>query len=397
LGVAMGVKESDNYHTGGEGGGADNHDLRSRRSWGQWFQNGVEDFRSNYISSSTTDRLSRRSKEFVEEHVPSFSRALAAGSRTHVLLALVVVLSIFTVVHYILQPPNTGLDVNLVPAPSLCASQDDMYDTATRLCQVGNKYAYWYLRNKDWVQCAPNVPGYKMLLASGDMQSNYWYPFSKAKTVKEFYDTCIPQCATDEDTYHSTKDLCMVTDGVLITWLSGDGQYCGQGTIGEKAINRATASLRNAKGYWYAPDAAGKVRELLETCHGQCAKGDVELHDHAHCQVMNSLALQFIGGRGGTCDTRLPGYRLLSAMGSTKDVQGAYMYAKTTGDELEQFYLSCMRGWESKGHAGAHAMPHNAETIGGHSLGAYAASQARSQEMKRWDEALLDADYRRRR
>eukprot|EP00961_Rhodomonas_salina_P073624 989391-Rhodomonas_salina.3 len=70
----------------------------------------------------------------------------------------------------------------LVPAPSLCASQvgahrqptvpsqffsrakeckpdcsffrvqDDMYDTASRLCQVGNKYAYWYLRNKNWVQ-----------------------------------------------------------------------------------------------------------------------------------------------------------------------------------------------------------------------------------------------------
>jgi hypothetical protein len=32
------------------------------------------------------------------------------------------------------------------------------------------------------------------------------------------------QCATDEDTYHASKDLCSVTDSVLIQWLNGDGQ-----------------------------------------------------------------------------------------------------------------------------------------------------------------------------
>jgi hypothetical protein len=67
------------------------------------------------------------------------------------------------------------LNANMVPAPALCASQDDMYDTATRLCRVGNKYAYWYMLHKDWVQCAPNLPGYAVLEKSVDANGNYWY------------------------------------------------------------------------------------------------------------------------------------------------------------------------------------------------------------------------------
>jgi len=267
-----------------------------------------------------------------------------------------------------------------------------MYDTASRLCQVGNKYAYWYLRKKTWVQCAPNVPGYKYLLRT-ETQGVYRYPFDKSKIVREFYDTCIPECATDEDTYHSAKDLCMVTDGVLITWLNGDGQHCGKGSIGEKAIRRATASVTNPTNYWYAADAANKVRELLETCHGTCAQFDAELHDHAHCQVINPLALHFLQGDGGTCDTSLPGYRLISPMGTTKDVANTFMYPKSTGDEVENFYLSCMKGWSRKGRAGVTALPHAAETVQGKTLRAYQAAQASQQEMKRWEDAVLAADY----
>jgi hypothetical protein len=36
-------------------------------------------------------------------------------------------------VHYVIMPAP---GMNLVPAPALCASQDDMYDTATHQCQV---------------------------------------------------------------------------------------------------------------------------------------------------------------------------------------------------------------------------------------------------------------------
>jgi len=387
------VKETDNYHTGGGGDeGVHDHDLRSRRSWFSSLRNGIEDLQTNYLNNSTTERLSRRGKEFVDEHVPSFSRALAAGSTPHIALAMLVALTLFSIVHWVLQPPSTGMSQTLVPAPSLCASQDDMYDTASRLCQVGNKYAYWYLRNKNWVQCAPNIPGYKYLLNT-ENQGSFTYPFAKAKIVREFYDTCIPECATDEDTYHASKDLCMVSDGVLITWLNGDGQYCAKGSVGETAIRRATASLPAPRNYWYAPDAANKVRELLQTCHGACAQFDAELHDHAHCQVLNSLALHFLQGQDGTCDTTLPGYRLIRRLGTTKDVAGSFMYPKSTGDEVQNFYLSCMKGWSRKGRAGVGALPHAAETIQGKSINAYEASRARQQEMKRWDQALMMSDY----
>ncbi len=67
----MGLKETDNYHTVENSGGSSDHDLRSRRSWGHWLRNGIEDLKETYLSSSTTERLSRRGKEFVDEHVPS--------------------------------------------------------------------------------------------------------------------------------------------------------------------------------------------------------------------------------------------------------------------------------------------------------------------------------------
>jgi hypothetical protein len=68
----MGVKESDNYHTGGAVGAGADSDLRNRRSWGHWMRNGIEDLRMTYFSNNaTTERLSRRGKEFVDEHVPS--------------------------------------------------------------------------------------------------------------------------------------------------------------------------------------------------------------------------------------------------------------------------------------------------------------------------------------
>jgi len=39
-------------------------------------------------------------------------------------------------VHWFILKDSAMLNANLVPAPALCASQEDMYDTSTRLCQV---------------------------------------------------------------------------------------------------------------------------------------------------------------------------------------------------------------------------------------------------------------------
>mmetsp|Transcript_5983 Transcript_5983/g.14577 ORF Transcript_5983/g.14577 Transcript_5983/m.14577 type:complete len:386 (+) Transcript_5983:86-1243(+) len=357
------------------------------RSWSSWLRNGVEDFRTEHLEGvlSSASRRARQGKEFVEESVPGFSRSLAAGSRPHILLFVLVLLSLFLLLHFFIIPPP---GMNLVPAPALCASQDDMYDTATHLCQVGNKYAFWYLARRDWVQCASSLPAKQMLQDSADFENNYWYPFSKAKEVREFYDTCIPECATDEDTYHASKDLCSVTDSVLIQWMNGDGQTCAPNLVGEKAIRSATSSLDSPRGYWYAADAADKVRALLETCHSQCAKGDVMLHDKVHCQIMGTLANQFLAGQGGTCDRNLPARRVISAMGNTKDVVGAFMYPKTMGPQVELFYLSCMRGWERKGRATSRGLPHESETVKGKPLRDVARDDRRSKDVMAWDEAM---------
>ncbi|EKX36524.1 hypothetical protein GUITHDRAFT_155218 [Guillardia theta CCMP2712] len=225
------------------------------------------------------------------------------------------------------------------------------------------------------------------------MNGNFWYSYKQSAQIKQFYDTCIPECATDEDVYDSKRDLCRVTDGVLVTWLNGDGQKCATGTKGERAIRTATASLSHANGYFYAPDASGKVRRLLESCHSSCAKGDVLLHDKRHCQVMNSLALRFISTGVGTCDRNLQARRMISTMGTTRDVQGAYMYPKELGNAIEQFYLSCMQGWNRKGRAGIRTIPHSSETVGGKPLRDDAKQRRQARNERRWEEAVLQSDY----
>ena len=217
----MGIRETDSYNTAGEGGSnrssaGEGRPFISSRWLGQ-LRNTIEE--QNEEGRSSWNRLTgpicKSFTDFFTEHLPYFVRGLAAGSHKNLILLLVFLLCAFTVVHYLLQPPGSSLE-NLVPAPALCSGQDDLYDTATKLCKVGNKYALWYLRNKDWVQCAPNVPGYKLLDGTGPSSSGqYWYPFTQSTIVREFYDTCIPECATDEDTFHVTRDLCMLTDEVL--------------------------------------------------------------------------------------------------------------------------------------------------------------------------------------
>ena len=132
------------------------------------------------------------------EEVPGFTRSLAAGSVRHWSTLGLFAVCAFVIVHWIVLKDTAMLNANMVPAPALCASQDDMYDTATRLCRLGNKYAFWYLKHKDWVQCAPNLPGFSMLRSGVDDSGNFWYKFQNSREIRNFYDTCIPECATDE-------------------------------------------------------------------------------------------------------------------------------------------------------------------------------------------------------
>jgi len=106
---------------------------------------------------------------------------------------------------------------------------------------------------------------------------------------------------------------------------------------------------------------------------------------------MNNLAVQFLSKAGGSCDKKLPGYSMFGSLGHTKDVQGAFMYPRSVGDQIEQFYLSCMRGWKPSRHAFG-TVSHNSETVRGKTLGqAQEASQNRREE-KKWDEAIMMSD-----
>jgi len=377
------------------------------RGWTDSLRNAVNDYlgtwnevsnRGSASGAAGTARGAVRSVgrfwgECRDEHIPTFAKGLAAGGVRQTIVLMLSVMCVFTVVHWSLSSAG-ALRASLVPAPSLCASQNDMYDTASRLCQVGHKYAFWYLKHKSWVQCAPNVPGYRMLAGAGpDGGGNYWYAPKLAGEVRAFYDTCIPECATDDDTFHVNRDLCMATDDVLVTYLNGDGQKCPAGTPGEKEIRGATSGLSNRQGrYWYKPDAAAKVRRLLEGCHATCAKNDPGLHDKVHCQVMNTLALKFLSGQGGACDKRLPGFKLLGAMGTTKDVQGAFMYPRSGGSEVQQFYLSCMRGWRPSQHAFG-TVQHAAERVGGKTLRQAADEAQRRRDWRQWDMAMEMDQY----
>jgi hypothetical protein len=67
------------------------------------------------------------------------------------------------------------------------------------------------------------------------------------------------------------------------------------------------------------------------------------------------------------------------------------MYPRSVGDQIEQFYLSCMRGWKPSRHAFG-TVSHNSETVRGKTLGqAQEASQNRREE-KKWDEAIMMSD-----
>ena len=63
-------------------------------------RNNVEDFKSEHLDGAAAGaaRRAQRGKEFVEEHVPGFSRALVSGSKTHVLLFVLVLMSLFMLV-----------------------------------------------------------------------------------------------------------------------------------------------------------------------------------------------------------------------------------------------------------------------------------------------------------
>ena len=103
-----------------------------------------------------------------------------APGRRCVLGCLLNCSGLFTVLFWVIYRYGTRMH-DSVGNEILLSPQDDMYDTVSRLCQVGNKYAFWYMRHKSWVQCASNVPGYRLLSQSGpDWKGNYWYNLKQA-------------------------------------------------------------------------------------------------------------------------------------------------------------------------------------------------------------------------
>ena len=70
------------------------------------------------------------------------------------------------------------------------------------------------------------MEGAQLLKRNKDELSNFWYTSEQRQEVRQFYHTCVPTCADDADTYHSSKDMCLVSNDIARVWLQGNGQHC---------------------------------------------------------------------------------------------------------------------------------------------------------------------------
>lgn len=202
---------------------------------------------------------------------------------------------------------------------------------------MGNKYAYAFLLKHDWVVCAPNMPAAKLLRSSEDGYGNFWYRSSDRHEVRRFYGTCVPTCADEADTFHSSKQACLVGNDLARVWLQGNGQHCDQGTAGGAGILRESQAIGDGN-FWYKPEMAGHVRSFYSSCQTTCALGDTSLDDQ-HCQVMNQKAVRYLKGSSSvSCDTTSPGRSAISS----DEAAGTYWYSQNSGPAVEAWYTSCM-------------------------------------------------------
>jgi len=81
----------------------------------------------------------------------------------------------------------------------VCASEDDVYHSASQMCIVRNPIANMWLRGQGQ-QCSAKNKGSKVITkSSGDERQNaYVYPPNYSKAVTSFYETCVATCAVGD-------------------------------------------------------------------------------------------------------------------------------------------------------------------------------------------------------
>ena len=191
------------------------------------------------------------------------------------------------------------------------------------------------------------MEGAQLLKRNKDELSNFWYTSEQRKEVRQFYHTCVPTCADDADTYHSSKDMCLVSNDIARVWLQGNGQHCQHGTAGAVAIRHASKDVGDGN-MWYRPEMAGRVKTFYHSCSPRCASGDFEL-DGRHCQVRNSMASTFlqVGAGGVVCDSISPGKSAIEVCPADLydglcDGASVFWYKRSNGEKVEAWYTSCM-------------------------------------------------------
>ena len=207
--------------------------------------------------------------------------------------------------------------------------------------------------------CAPNLPGAKILRDQQDEFSNFWYQPSQRGQVAAFYKTCVPTCADDADSYHSSKDMCLVANDIARVWLQGNGQHCQHQTAGAVAIRHASREIGDGNS-WYKPEMAGSVKAFYRSCSATCAKGDLAL-DADNCQVQNALASTFLeaGANAVVCDSISPGRSALTLCPADLydglcDGSSVYWYRRSHGQQVVRALGPVLFGLASAGMLCAH-------------------------------------------
>ena len=240
-----------------------------------------------------------------------------------------------------------------LPASAECADPQDVLTPSTGLCKASNVWALAYLEGKGYSECGKGLPGVDVLRENQDSSNNYWYPYSQRDKVRQVYRSCTPICATQDDTYHSQSQMCIVRNPVARMWLAGYGQKCDSSSRGATFISKASTegngitAKSKAPVYIYAPINAWSVGKFYMTCKPTCALGDTLMKDNVHCNVKDGDALAFFGDGNERCLNKGPG---VSSISNTKDA--GFYYPQKMGPVIQAWYLTCKRGAGGGGAGG---------------------------------------------
>jgi hypothetical protein len=252
---------------------------------------------------------------------------------------------IISVLIFAIVKESSATSFQQLPASAECADPQDVLTPSTGLCQVTNPWALSYLRGQGMSTCAAGLPGESVLQAHKDMYNNFWYPYTQREKVSAVYQSCTPICATQDDTYHSESQMCIVRNPVARMWFAGFGQSCSESSRGATYISKASAGANGIVGnsrapqFIYLPANSAAVRKFYQTCEATCAIGDALSSDGVHCHVIDPDALAFFGDGNDKCLNQGPG---VDSISNTQD--GGYYYPKKMGPVVQAWYLTCKRG-----------------------------------------------------